>query len=153
MAQISTGHLAPGFKEHGKYELEIIASGSLHQLILNEAMIAVSSRALIVREQNLRDVLYIPRDDILVPLTRKRGQSSYCPFKGQASYWKLDANGQICDMAAWSYELPYDEVALLKGHIAFYLNKLDCYWRNGIEQLLLGPGPCVDPDCHALEAA
>lgn len=149
----STGLPAPGFEKNDGYLLDIIPSQSLHQLILNEAVVAASDRALIISEQGLRNVLYIPRDDILSPLTRMKGQSSYCPFKGTATYWNVDANGQSCDNAAWSYDLPYDDVASLKGHLAFYLDKLDCYWRNGIEQPLLGPGRRNGADCFIPIAA
>ncbi|MEP2987522.1 MAG: DUF427 domain-containing protein [Parasphingorhabdus sp.] len=149
----ATASSAPGFQKHPRYELDIVPSRSLHQLILNEALIAASDRSLIVCEQGFRNVLYVPRDDILIPLTRMKGQSSFCPFKGTATYWELDANGQIFGNAAWSYELPYDEVAPLKGHLAFYLDKLDCYWRNGVEQPLLGPGRCHGEDCFAPIAA
>lgn len=144
---------APGFRAKASYALDIVPSQSLHQLILNEAVVAASDNAMIVREQGLRNVLYIPRDDVLVPISRMSGQSSYCPFKGTATYWNVDANGQSCDHVAWSYDLPYDEVASLKGHIAFYLDKLDCYWRNGIEQPLLGPGRRNGADCFTPIAA
>jgi uncharacterized protein (DUF427 family) len=149
----STGLSAPGFGQHPQYLLDIVQSRSLHQLILNEAVIAATDRALVVFEQGLRNVLYVPRADILIPLTRKKGQSSYCPFKGTATYWNLEANGKICENVGWSYDLPYDEVAPLKDHIAFYLDKLDCYWRNGIDQPLLGPGRCHGEDCFSPIAA
>ena len=135
---------APGFEKYRDYGLEIIHSRSLHQLIVNEAVIAASDRAVIVSEQNLYDVLYIPKSDILVPLTRMKGQSSYCPFKGQATYWRFTANGRDCDKAAWSYETPYDEMIPIRGHVAFYLDRLDCYWINGVDQPLRGPGRCAD---------
>lgn len=151
--EYQTRNGAPGFRKKPHYQLDIVPSHSLHQLILNEAVIAASDRALVVCEQALRNVLYIPREDILVPISRMNGQSSYCPFKGTATYWRLDANGQNCDHVAWSYDLPYDEVASLKGHLAFYLDRFDCYWRNGVEQPLLGPGRCHGRDCFTPIAA
>ena len=133
---------APGFAQNGKYGLEITQSSSLHQLIVNEAVIAASDRAITVREQNLFDVLYIPKSDILVPLTRMKGQSSYCPFKGQATYWRFAANGKDCDKAAWSYETPYDEILPIRGHVAFYMEHIDCYWVDGVDKPAIGPGRC-----------
>lgn len=159
MAKLSTSDYrstrlsAPGFRKYPGYSIDIAQSQSLHQLILNEAVIAATDRALVVLEQNLRNVLYIPRNDILIPLTRMKGQSSYCPFKGTATYWNLEANGDEFEGIGWSYDLPYEEVSPIKGHIAFYLDKLDCYWRNGIEQPLWGPGPCHGEDCFSPIAA
>jgi len=144
---------APGFQKHQDYALDIFPSQSLHQVIFNEAIIAASNRGLIVREQNLRDIVYIPETDILVHLTRMKGQSSYCPFKGTASYWTLEANGAVCEAAAWSYDNPFREVSAIQGHIAFYLDKMDCYWRNGVEQPLFGPGRCQSDDCISERAA
>ena len=83
---------APGFEKYpGGYGLEIIHGlRSLHQLIVNEAVIAASDRAVILSaSKTCYDVLYIPKSDILAPLTRMKGQSSYCPFKGQATYWRF----------------------------------------------------------------
>ena len=144
MAHYSSCNPAPGFARYPEYSMNIEPSRSLHQLLSNEAIVAATERALVVREQNLYDVLYIPKADILVPLTRMKGQSSYCPFKGQATYWCFTANGKDLEKAAWSYETPYDEMVPIRGHVAFYLNHLDCYWINGVDQPLLGPGRCAD---------
>jgi len=83
--------------------------------------LADSSDALIVNEADYGPVLYIPPDDIRVDLMTAAEHTTYCPFKGHATYWNLGDAEQI----AWSYEDPYDEVMEIKGHIAFYKNKID----------------------------
>lgn len=153
MAHLSAGNPAPGFEQYGGYRLAITPSRSLHQLIFNEAIIAASTKAFIIREQGLHDVLYIPRDDILVPLTRMKGHSSYCPFKGTATYWSLEANGHTCEKAAWSYDFPHDELLPIRGHLAFYMDRIDCYWVDGVEQSLSGPGPVSEDERLAPLAA
>jgi uncharacterized protein (DUF427 family) len=50
---------------------------------------------------------------------------TYCPFKGEASYWTIDLGGKHAENAVWSYEAPYDEVARIKGYMAFYPNRVD----------------------------
>ena len=48
--------------------------------------------------------------------------STHCPFKGDASYYSLKGGAEN---AAWSYESPYDEMAAIKGHLAFYPDRVD----------------------------
>jgi uncharacterized protein (DUF427 family) len=52
----------------------------------------------------------------------RTSHSTYCPFKGHASYYSL-ANGP--ENAVWTYELPYDEMLAIKEHLAFYPDKVD----------------------------
>ncbi len=68
-------------------------------------------------------VVYLPLDDVTVPLTRQN-KSTFCPLKGDASYFGL-ANGQDepSDLA-WSYEEPLDFSQEIKGLIAFYPDKV-----------------------------
>jgi len=47
---------------------------------------------------------------------------TYCPFKGQASYFSLEDGPEN---AVWSYEQPYDEMAALKDLLAFYPDRVD----------------------------
>ena len=51
--------------------------------------------------------------------------STHCPFKGDATYFTLESRGRSAQNAVWSYEMPYDEVAVIKEHLAFYPDKVD----------------------------
>ena len=55
--------------------------------------------------------------------------TSFCPFKGGASYWTLRAGGRVEVNAVWSYEDPFDEVAGLKDYVAFYPDRVE--WERG----------------------
>jgi uncharacterized protein (DUF427 family) len=55
----------------------------------------------------------------------KTEHSTYCPYKGDASYYSLSAGGDTVENAVWSYETPYDEVMEIKEHLAFYPKKVD----------------------------
>jgi uncharacterized protein (DUF427 family) len=48
-----------------------------------------------------------------------------CPYKGEASYFTLKADGKTAENAAWSYETPFAAVAEIEGHLAFYPNRVD----------------------------
>ena len=148
-----TAKRAPGFERSPNYRFDLRPSSSLHQVIFNEAVIAASSNVIIVREQNLCAVVYFPRADVDLAMLAPEKATSYCPFKGEANYWSLEANGKSCASAAWSYEDPFDEAAPLRGHVAFYMDKMDCHWCNGMELPLLGPGRCQGEDCDEQRAA
>jgi len=69
-------------------------------------------------------VHYIPFDDVNQTLLRTSATSTYCPYKGDASYYTLaTAGGEIVD-AIWYYPTPYPAVAEIAGHVAFYPNKV-----------------------------
>ena len=85
----------------------------------NGAVIADTTRAVELREGSYPPVLYIPREDATVPLERTATRST-CPHKGEASYYTL---GGVKD-AAWSYETPHGDAQPIKGHLAFYPNRV-----------------------------
>jgi uncharacterized protein (DUF427 family) len=50
---------------------------------------------------------------------------TYCPFKGDASYYHVVTDGGTVDDVIWTYEQPYPAVAAIAGHVAFYPDKAD----------------------------
>ncbi len=55
---------------------------------------------------------------------RRSGHASYCPYKGDAGYFDLAALGETGAGAVWTYEHPYDAVAAIAGHLAFYPDRV-----------------------------
>ena len=51
--------------------------------------------------------------------------ASYCPYKGDAAYFSVPAGGVRSVDAVWTYEAPYDAVAAIKDHVAFYPDRID----------------------------
>jgi uncharacterized protein (DUF427 family) len=87
--------------------------------------IANSRHALILREASYPPVLYVPREDTQMTLLQRTEHSTYCPYKGDCSYFSIPAGGPKSVNAVWSYENPYAAVAAIKGHLAFYPNRVD----------------------------
>jgi adenylate cyclase len=87
--------------------------------------IADSLRTVIVRETRLPPVFYFPREDVRMELLRASASRSYCPLRGNASYYSAEVGGRLQENLAWSYEDPLPEAAPLKGHLAFYVERLD----------------------------
>jgi len=112
---------APGFVRAPDYSIMIKPAGQSTVVRHQGVTLADTTDALIVNEADYAPVLYIPAHDIRMDLMAASEHTTYCPFKGHATYWNLGDAGQI----AWSYEDPYDEVTEIKGHIAFYKDKID----------------------------
>ena len=89
------------------------------------AVIASSDRALALREADYPPVLYIPREDVAMHRLQRTDRHTYCPYKGDCAYYSVTAAGPRGVDAAWSYESPYPAVAEIRGHLAFYPDRVD----------------------------
>jgi uncharacterized protein (DUF427 family) len=87
-------------------------------------VIADTTRALTLREANYPPVQYIPLEDVDQTLLADSATLTYCPYKGDASYYCITAGTGQPD-AVWSYREPYDAVADIAGHVAFYTDRVD----------------------------
>ena len=87
--------------------------------------VASSQRALTLREATYAPVQYIPLADVEESLLTPSDHVSYCPFKGDASYFSVPAGGEHSRNAVWVYREPYPAVAQIKDHVAFYPDRVD----------------------------
>ncbi|MFF7601398.1 DUF427 domain-containing protein [Streptomyces mirabilis] len=88
-------------------------------------VVADTSRALTLREANYPPVQYIPLDDVDQTLLMDSATQTYCPYKGDASYYNIALAERGPADAVWSYREPYDSVAAIAGHVAFYTDQVD----------------------------
>ena len=88
-------------------------------------MIADSAEALTLREAGYRAVQYIPRRDVDMALLERSATQTYCPYKGEASYFSIPSGGRRSLDAIWTYETPYPAAAAIKDHLAFYPDRVD----------------------------
>jgi uncharacterized protein (DUF427 family) len=87
--------------------------------------VADTSSALALQEANYPVVYYVPLADVRSEVLKPSDHTTYCPYKGDASYYSLaTSNGEVAD-AVWYYAEPYSAVAEIAGHVAFYANKVD----------------------------
>ncbi|MEW6476527.1 MAG: DUF427 domain-containing protein [Actinomycetota bacterium] len=96
--------------------------------IFGGQVVAETRNALLLRETGLAPVTYIPMEDVRMDLMYRTDHHSTCPFKGEASYWGIDAGWRRVDNIAWAYEDPLPDRTDLKGRIAFYEGKLDAFY-------------------------
>ncbi|CAM2756279.1 hypothetical protein BST27_03970 [Mycobacterium intermedium] len=96
------------------------------QVRVNGELVADTTSALELREATLPAVQYIPLDDVVQEVLTRTDTSTYCPFKGEASYYSVTTSGgETVEDAIWTYETPYPAVAAIAGHVAFYPNKAE----------------------------
>jgi uncharacterized protein (DUF427 family) len=87
--------------------------------------IADTRNAVTLREADYPAVQYIPREDADFSQLEKTDHATYCPYKGECSYYSVPAGGKKAVNAVWTYEDPYPPVAKIKGHVAFYPDRVD----------------------------
>jgi uncharacterized protein (DUF427 family) len=88
-------------------------------------VIADTRDALTLHEAHYPAVQYIPRKDVDMAQLVRTDRITYCPYKGDASYFSIPVGGERSIDAVWTYETPYPAVADIKDHLAFYPDRVD----------------------------
>jgi uncharacterized protein (DUF427 family) len=88
-------------------------------------IIADTRGALILREASYPFVEYVPREDTDMSQLERSSHTTYCPYKGDCSYYSIPAGGDRSLNAVWTYETPYPAVAEIAGYLAFYPGRVD----------------------------
>jgi uncharacterized protein (DUF427 family) len=87
--------------------------------------VAESDRPTLLDETGLPRRYYLPRDDVRTDLLRPTTFHTTCPFKGEASYWTLELDGNVYDGLVWSYEEPIEGAEDITGLMAFYTDRVE----------------------------
>jgi uncharacterized protein (DUF427 family) len=100
---------------------------NLKRVVVSAAgrVIADTRNALTLNEAPYPGVQYIPRKDVDMALLARTDRITYCPYKGDASYFSIPVAGERSIDAVWSYETPYAAVADIKDYLAFYPDRVD----------------------------
>jgi uncharacterized protein (DUF427 family) len=88
-------------------------------------VIAETDRALELREATYPAVYYVPLDDVHRDFLRSSEAHTWCPYKGEASYFDIIATKDTDEMPAsvWYYPHPFDAVGGIEDHVAFYTDR------------------------------
>lgn len=109
------------------------------------AVLAETSNAWRILETSHPPVYYIPQADIAMHLlVRSQRRSSFCEWKGFATYWNIDLRSvlprsAVVADAAWSYPDPTNTYEGLRDHLAFYASRVDECTVDG-ERVQAQPG-------------
>ncbi|MEU7870869.1 DUF427 domain-containing protein [Dactylosporangium sp. NPDC049140] len=90
-----------------------------------EHVVADTTNALALQESTYPVAYYVPLEDVDQKLLQRTDHSTYCPFKGDASYYSVVTPEGTVDNAVWSYETPYEAVAPIAKRVAFYTDRLE----------------------------
>ena len=88
-------------------------------------VIADTRSALTLREATYPPVQYIPGEDVDFSQLERTDHVTYCPYKGDCNYYSVSAGGRKSVNAVWSYDNPFPAVSQIKGHVAFYPERVD----------------------------
>ena len=89
------------------------------KVIFNDQIIAESDQTEVVEGNH-----YFPPSAVRQEYFKSSNTHTTCPWKGEASYYSLKANGETANDAAWYYPNPKEAAQHIKDYVAFYPNKV-----------------------------
>jgi uncharacterized protein (DUF427 family) len=107
------------------HPITIEANPSRVVVTVGGKVIADTSDALTLREASYAPVQYIPRRDVDMSALARSEHTTYCPYKGDASYYSIPAGGDRSLNAVWTYETPFEAMTQIKDYVAFYPDRVD----------------------------
>jgi uncharacterized protein (DUF427 family) len=113
------------YHKYPDYRVDLDANPKRVRARLGDEVVADSGGTLIVRETKHDPVVYFPRQDVRFDLLERTDHETFCPFKGQASYWSLRVGDRAEENVVWSYEDPFEQVAGLEDYVAFYPDRVE----------------------------
>ena len=131
---------APGFKKNPNRKILFEPSARRVRVKFEDEWIADSTEMMLMRETGHLPVYYFPVQDVRTDLLTPTEHSSYCSYKGEASYWAIEVGNRKCENAVWGYKTPYDEMVKngLQDYRAFYWDKTD-QWFEEDEEIFVHP--------------
>jgi uncharacterized protein (DUF427 family) len=117
-------------------DMKVLVPGLDHPISVDETpervtvrfgghLVAESRRALTLREASYPPVQYVPLDDVSPGVLEPSSHTSWCPYKGKATYYDLSVGGEVSQAAVWTYRKPRQAVARIKDRVAFYPDRVE----------------------------
>jgi uncharacterized protein (DUF427 family) len=118
--------LSSAYAKHPQHRIEFDHDRVGLRVSLRGEVLAETTRGLNLREANYPAVVYVPREDVQMDRLEASDLSTHCPFKGDASYFRFggDNASEASEEIAWSYETPFDQMAAIRDHLAFYADRV-----------------------------
>lgn len=107
--------------------VDILASSREVTVKFRDTVIAESTKPTLLFETGLPARVYLPKTDVRMDLLEPTDTATHCPYKGQAEYWSLHADGKTLHDVAWSYRSPFPESQKIAGFVSFYPGKVEIY--------------------------
>ncbi len=107
------------------HPIEIRPNPSRVVVTVGGETIADTREALTLNEAGYPAVQYVPRRDVDMATLARSDHATWCPYKGEASYYSIPAGRERSLDAVWTYETPFPAMAAIKDYIAFYPDRVD----------------------------
>jgi uncharacterized protein (DUF427 family) len=101
MTDTASAGKSPGFAKNPDYAVDLIPSPRRVRVMVDGETIADSMRMTLMRETRHLPVYYFPLEDVRMDLMRRTDHTTYCPFKGEASYWTLGLGDHAVENVMW----------------------------------------------------
>jgi uncharacterized protein (DUF427 family) len=95
------------------------------EVVVNGEKVAESDRPVLLEETGLPTRYYLPREHVRPEVLRASDSATRCPFKGEASYWSVEAGGDVFADLVWTYEAPIPDAEQIAGLLCFYNERVD----------------------------
>ncbi|WP_193045770.1 DUF427 domain-containing protein [Mycolicibacterium baixiangningiae] len=115
----------PVLEPTAEHPITVTPTGRHVTVEVNGTVIAETDDALTLQEADYPAVQYIPMRDVAESALVCSDTTTYCPYKGDAAYYHVNAADQTVEDVIWTYGQPYPAVADIAGHVAFYPDKAD----------------------------
>ena len=116
----------PRLQPSARHPITVTETGRHVTVRVNGEVVADTDNALTLQESTYAAVQYIPLADVNRDVLRRTDTATYCPYKGDASYYSVVTSaGVTVEDAIWTYEQPYEAVAPIAEHVAFYPDKAE----------------------------
>ncbi len=106
------------------HPITITANPNRVRVLADGVVIADTTKALTLKEASYPAVQYVPRADTKMELLQRTERVTHCPYKGDANYFSVIADGKTLDNAIWTYETPFPAMAEISGYLAFYPDRV-----------------------------
>ena len=120
------------------HRVDVLESARPVRIELGGDVLAETTSARMAFETQLHTRFYLPREDVRVEL-QPSSSRSYCPYKGEASYWSVEAGGALREGIGWTYEAPLPDAVKLAGLVAFWDEVVDVYLDGELREPPRGP--------------
>lgn len=107
------------------HPITITPTGKHVTVRLGGTVVAETDNALSLAEASYPVAQYVPLDDVDQSLLERTTTQTYCPYKGDASYYTVNTPDGTETDVIWTYEHPYPSVAEIAGHVAFYPDRTE----------------------------
>ena len=120
-----------GHPRNAYWRIDTLPSSRLVEVFVDGKLVARTRRAIFLFETRMIARYYFPVDDLVEGTLVPSDHTTYCPYKGAASYYHFDLDGKRHENIVWYYREPFPESSMIKGLISFYNEKVDIRVSSG----------------------